>query len=157
MNVKRTKVFAKLLLLFDTDVLEVLAAEYHDASFSDQQCKLVLLRVIQVGKLEASNLSADSRSQINDVDCRFINANEVWLGSIREVTPILEFKRLSRGKRCCFIIDWKVVSISVLSFVSQCASRFMGTDILTEVCWSMSKACESLTCARAFSASSLGK
>lgn len=51
MNMQRPKMRPELLLLLDTDILEVLVAEYHHATLGDEQRELVFLCVTELGEL----------------------------------------------------------------------------------------------------------
>ena len=59
MDVQGSKVSAKSLLLFDSDILEVLVTEDDDAAFGDQERELVLLQVVQLRELQPSDLGTN--------------------------------------------------------------------------------------------------
>lgn len=48
MNVKWAEIFAKLFLLLNTNVLEILISKHDNTSFSDQQSQLILFLIIQL-------------------------------------------------------------------------------------------------------------
>lgn len=82
MDVEPTKVLAKLLLLLDADVLEVLAPEHNHPPFRDQQRQFVLLVVRQLGELKAGNLRSNTWSELRDFDVRVAQSEEVRLGLV---------------------------------------------------------------------------
>lgn len=63
-NVQRAKVLPKLLLPFNPNVFEVLVAEDNNTPLSDKKCELVFLQVVQLGQLEAADLSSNDRGEL---------------------------------------------------------------------------------------------
>lgn len=61
MNVKRPKVPAKLFLLLDANVFEVLIAENDDASLGDEESQLVLLDVVELTQLKTPDFGSNTR------------------------------------------------------------------------------------------------
>ena len=64
MDVQGSKISAKCLLLFDSDILEVLVTEDDDAAFGDQEREFVLLKVVQLRELQSSDLGSNGRSKL---------------------------------------------------------------------------------------------
>lgn len=63
-NVQWAKVATELLLLVDPKVLEVLVTKDNNAALGDEECQLVLLLVAQLRELQATDLGADTGSDL---------------------------------------------------------------------------------------------
>lgn len=70
MDMERTKVSAKLLLLLDANVLEILPTKDDDTSLGDEEGQLVLLGIVKLGELQAADLGANDRRQPLGLDVR---------------------------------------------------------------------------------------
>jgi hypothetical protein len=113
-DVQRPKVAAKLLLLLDADVLEVLVAEHDHATLGDEKRELVLLLVVELGKLEAADLGANDGRQFGHVEVRVVLGKEVWLLLLRHQSPVVKLERLESGEMGLLVVDGKIRRVFVL-------------------------------------------
>lgn len=119
MDVKRPEVSAKLLLLLDANVLEVLASEHDDAALGEQECELVLLRVVELRELDAADFGPDDRRQTPCRDLGTTFREQVGLLLIRSEPFVLErgeFEGLEEG---LLIVYRKVVGVFVLRMLGH--------------------------------------
>ena len=114
MDVERTKVARKLLLLLDANILEVLAAEDDDASLGNEQGQLVLLRVAQLRELQTPDLGADARRQVRHAQAGDGRRQQVRFSLVSGQTAVGKLERLEGGECCLLIVDRKIVMILVL-------------------------------------------
>lgn len=63
MNMQFTEIFTKFLLLLRANVFKVLVPKDNDTTLSNQQGKLIFLRISETGELQSAYLSADTRCQ----------------------------------------------------------------------------------------------
>jgi hypothetical protein len=82
MNVEPAKVLAKLLLLLDSDILEVLTPKHNHPPFGNQQRQLVLLIVRQLGELKTGDLRSNSGSELRDFDVWIAQPEKMRLGFV---------------------------------------------------------------------------
>lgn len=68
MNMQWPEVSSKVFLFFWAYIFKVLVAENDHSSLSNEQGKFILLSVVQLRKLKASNLSADDWSEFGDFE-----------------------------------------------------------------------------------------
>ena len=108
MDVQRPKVLAKFLLLVDADVLEVLVSEDDNAALGDEQRELVLLCVIQLRKLETTNLGANDRRQLGHLEARVVAGKQVRLLLVGCQPAVLELKGLQGREVGRLIVDGKI-------------------------------------------------
>ena len=74
---ERPEVAAKSFLLLDADVLEVLVPEDHNAPLGNEEGKLILLQIVKLGQLQATDLGANDGGQLVDLDLRVVLWDEV--------------------------------------------------------------------------------
>lgn len=110
MNMQRSEVFAKSLLLLDTNVLEVLVSEDDNASLGDQQSKLVLLLIVQLRELQTSDLGANDRRKLADLDVRVVLGDEVGLVFVGIKATVVELERL-KGSQVCLLIVYREIRL----------------------------------------------
>lgn len=108
------KVSRKLLLLLWSNIFEVLPTEDHNPPLCNQQRKFILLRVIQLRQLKASDLGTDNWRDFGDLELRVGAGQQSRLGFVRCKSPIRELKRLNRVKVSLFVIDGEIIMISIL-------------------------------------------
>lgn len=114
MNMQRAKVFCKFLLLLRPNIFKVLSAKHDHSPLGNEQRKFVLLRVIQLRELQASNFSANHGSELGDLQIMVIARKESRLGLVRRKPTILEFKWLDRLEVSLLVINREILMISVL-------------------------------------------
>lgn len=120
MDVQRPKVAAKLLLLLDADILEVLVPENNNAPLGDEQRELVLLLVVELGQLDAADLGANDRRQFGYLEVRVVLGEKVWLLLSGHQPSVVELKGMESGKMSLLIVDGKIGRVFVLQESDQC-------------------------------------
>lgn len=114
MNVQWAEISRKLCLLLWSNILEILPTEDDYTPLCNQQRKFVLLRVIQLRQLKASNLGTDNWCDFGDLELRVGAGQESRLGFVRCESPIRELERLDRVKVSLFVIDGEIFVITIL-------------------------------------------
>lgn len=114
MNVQWAEISRKLCLLLWSNILKVLPTEDDHTSLCNQQCKFILLRVIQLRQLKASNLGSDHWRDFGDLEFRVGAGQQSRLGFVRCKSPVRELKRLDRVKVSLFVIDGEIIVITIL-------------------------------------------
>lgn len=115
MNVKRPKVPAKLFLLLDANVFEVLIAENDDASLGDEESQLVLLDVVELTQLKTPDFGSNTRRQIDHFESGdILFGQEIGLFLVGDETSVVELEGFERGKSGLGVIDREVCRVFVL-------------------------------------------
>ncbi len=114
MNVKPAKVRAKLFLLLNTDVLEVLASENDYSSFCNEKCQLIFLHVGQFGELKPFDLGSNARGQFRDLDFAVFCVKKMGLRFIRFQPTINELKWFRRWELGSLIVNGEITIVFVL-------------------------------------------
>ena len=113
-DVQRPKIAAKFFLLLNANVLEILVSEDHNATLGNEKCKLVLLLVAQLGKLETADLGADDRRQFRHLEVRGVLGQEVWLLLLGDQSPVVELKGPESGEMRLLVVNGKIGGVFVL-------------------------------------------
>lgn len=111
---KGTEVSAKLLLLLNADILEILATEDDDTTLGYMESQLIFLGIVELGELKAADLGSNDRRQPFGLNFRVAFGQEVLLVLVGSETPVGEFEGLQRLEGCLLVIDGEVVGIFVL-------------------------------------------
>jgi hypothetical protein len=114
MNVESAKVGAKFFLLLNTNVFEILASEDDNATLSDEQRKLILLHVGQLGELETLDFSPHTRREFGNFDFAIFGIEQVGFGFICLGSTVDKLEWLSRGELGSLIVDGEVAVVFVL-------------------------------------------
>jgi hypothetical protein len=113
-DVQRPKIAAKLFLLLNANVLEILVPEDHNPTLGNEKRKLVLLLVAQLGKLEAADLGADDRRQLRHLEVRVVLGQEVWLLLLGDQPPVVELKGPESGEMRLLVVNGEIGGVFVL-------------------------------------------
>jgi len=101
-------------LFLDTDVFEVLVTEDDDTALGDEEGKLVLLDVAQLGELQAADLGADDGRELGCLDGGVRWREEVGLGLVGDEAAVVELEGLEGRELGLFVVDREVGGVSVL-------------------------------------------
>jgi hypothetical protein len=153
MHVKSAEVRAKLFLLLNTNILEVLSSENNNTSLSNQQGKFVFLHISQFGELQALDLSAHSRSQFSNLKFGVVRIEEVEFVFVGLGSAVDELEWLGWWEFSDLIIDREIAIVFVLR---NMRIESMVGGWLTELCCAGSKARLSFKFAVSWSDSWLG-
>ena len=118
MNVQWAKVPAKFLLLFNPNVLEVLASKDDYTAFGNEQCQLVLLEVVELGELQATDFGANDGGELGHFEVWVLLGEEIGLLLVGYQSAVVELERLQGWEAGLFIVDWEVGRVFVL-YVGQ--------------------------------------
>ncbi len=113
-NVQRPKITAEFFLFLNANVLEILVTEDHNATLGNEKCKLVLLLVVQLGKLETADLGANDRRQFGHLEVRGVFGEQVWFLLFGYQSAVVELKGLESGKMRLLVINGKISGVFIL-------------------------------------------
>ncbi len=122
MNVKRPKVAPELLLLVDTDILEVLVPEDDDTTLGDQQRQLILLPVGKLRQLQTAHLGANYGCNLGHRKAGIILGEEVRLVLFGDKAAVVELEGQEGWKGGCLVVHWKLGTVLILHMPCQFAS-----------------------------------
>lgn len=117
MHMQLPKVLPEFFLLLRPNVLEILASEDYHPTFCDEESEFVLLRIGELGELQAFDFCPDSGSQLRDGDGWVIGVEEVGLCLVSQGSFVDKVKGLCRWEDSRVVVDGEVVCIFV-AFVS---------------------------------------
>lgn len=115
MDMQWAKVAAKLLLLLNTDVFKILVPENNDTALGNQEGQLVFLQIIQLRKLETTDLGSDNGRYLRDLQMGIAFWKEIGLGLIRNQSTVVELKWLKWWKRSGLIVYREISAIIILA------------------------------------------
>lgn len=113
-DMQPTKILAKLLLLLGANILKVLVPEDDNTPLSNQQRKLILLRIRELRELQATNLSADAGRQFRNDNIRIVWLEEVRLVLVGEVAAVVEVEGFEGREFGDGVVDGEVAFVFVL-------------------------------------------
>lgn len=142
MNVQRPKVSPKLLLLLDTNVLEILVTEDDQTPLRNKEGQLVFLLPSQLRQLKTADLSPDDGSNLRDGQVGIVVlGEEVPLLPVRHEAPVVEFEGLGGWECGRFVVDGEVGAVLVLRYrTSTYMKMACSSAALTWLCSVVSKA-----------------
>lgn len=104
-------------LPFDAAVFEAVVTEDEYASLGDQKGKFVLLRIIQLRELQTSDLGADDRRKLADLDVRVVLGEDLGLFFVA-TRPRSWNSNGCRGSKCpgvCgLVVDRQIRLVSII-------------------------------------------
>ncbi len=114
MDVQRPEIPAKLLLLLNANVLEVLVSKDDDTTLGNEKRKLVLLQVVELRQLETTDLGANDRCQLGHLEVRAVLGEKVRLLLLGHESPVVEFEWLESRETRRLVVNGKISRILVL-------------------------------------------